>query len=172
MSPGTSSTANPLSASLLLTESSLKPSGPDPLSVTVTLVEIGVSLWFGGHRVLGLALTAQVGAMVSTTFTVNEQLLVLRVSVAPQLTDVLPKPNPVPEEGVQPVLWDTPQLSGPGCGVAKVTGVLAPVDSTVMGPGQLNGGGMVSRTVTVPVQVLVASWESVTVKVTSVPPKL
>ena len=66
MSPGTSSAANPLSASLLLTESNPKPLGPDPLSFTLTLVEMLASLWFGGHRVLGVAVAEQVGAVLST----------------------------------------------------------------------------------------------------------
>lgn len=111
------------------------------------------------------------GAIVSTTLMLKEQLAVFRVSVALQRTEVLPKGKPEPEGGKQPVLRERPQLSGSGWGVAKVTVAREFTHSAVIGAGQLSGGGIVSRTVTVPVQVLWMLWESVTVRVTLVVPK-
>src|SRR5262245_32890951 len=66
MSPGRSSAANPVSASLLTTESNSKPSGPEAASFTVTVVEMLISLWSGGHNVFRLGATEQVGAVLST----------------------------------------------------------------------------------------------------------
>src|SRR5438093_4034930 len=66
MSFGRSSVVSPESAWLLVTETRMKPAGPEPVSVTETATEIGTSLWFGGRRTLGLALQVTVGGVVST----------------------------------------------------------------------------------------------------------
>src|SRR5260221_615728 len=46
-------------------ETSVNPAGPDPSSATVTCVETGTSLLFGGQRTFGVAEHATVGGVVS-----------------------------------------------------------------------------------------------------------
>src|SRR5579864_6937356 len=56
---------SPLSGSLLVTASSVKPTGPESASATVTEMLIGTSLPFGGQRTLGFALHDTFGNVLS-----------------------------------------------------------------------------------------------------------
>src|SRR4029079_12298635 len=53
------------SGSLLVTEESVKPAGPERASVTFTVTVIGTSLWSAGYSVFGLAEQVTVGAVLS-----------------------------------------------------------------------------------------------------------
>src|SRR5215217_6748421 len=65
MSPGTSSRSVPLSASSLVTEASTNSPGPDIVSATLTFGRIVTSLWFGGHRLFGVAEQVTSGGVLS-----------------------------------------------------------------------------------------------------------
>jgi hypothetical protein len=43
----------------------LKPFGPESLSVTVTVVEMLTSLWFGGHKLFGVTVQFTTGNLAS-----------------------------------------------------------------------------------------------------------
>jgi hypothetical protein len=55
----------PLSGSLLVTETSVKPAGPERESLTLTLTFRDTSLLLGGQRMFGLAVQAIVGGVLS-----------------------------------------------------------------------------------------------------------
>src|SRR2546427_3317101 len=115
------------------------------------------------------------GGVVSRTTTLKLQLpTLLAASFAVQVTGVEPTENPEPEPRVQPLKTAVPQLSAPTMGAANVTGVVEPVHSTGATVGHVNGGGVVSCTVTVPVQEegLSQLCVGVTVNVTDVVPRL
>ena len=84
----------PLTGSLLATDVILQTGAAVQLSEVVAETVTGTILWFGGHRVLGLAVTlVMVGGVVSTTVTVAEQEAdAPLLSVAVRVTPVLPKP--------------------------------------------------------------------------------
>jgi hypothetical protein len=52
--------------SLLVAETSVNRAGPESASDTFTGTETGISLPFGGHRLIGVAEQVTTGAMVST----------------------------------------------------------------------------------------------------------
>ena len=126
-----------------------------------------------------LAGAVMFGFVVSTTLTVKLQLPTLFVgeasSLAEQVTVLLPKVNDEPEMGEHPFEVARPQLSAPTVAAANVAvAPLGPVHSFVTFVGQVMGGGVLSTTVTVPVQEVGLSQLSfgVTVKVTEVIPLL
>src|SRR5215471_4335143 len=65
MSLGTSSLLRPLSGSLLVTEISVNPAGPDSVSATVTVACSVINWWFGGQNRFGLTLHVTVGGVLS-----------------------------------------------------------------------------------------------------------
>src|SRR4029450_2717602 len=82
MSLGTSSLLSPLSGSLLVTESSVKPAGPEWRSAAVTVAWIVAKAWLGGQRRLGVALQLTTGGTLST-----KRVTVARLdSAGPSLT--------------------------------------------------------------------------------------
>src|SRR5687768_218861 len=69
MSNGLSPSPSPLSASLLVIEVSAYVA-PGQLSVTTTLASMLASLWFGGHRLVGVTETEISGGVLSITVTI------------------------------------------------------------------------------------------------------
>jgi len=111
------------------------------------------------------------GGVVSLTVTVNVHcVLLLKASVAAQVTVVTPLLKVVPEAGLQTTV--APAQLSEATGVANViTAVHKPLSvDWVMGKGQLSVGGVVSLTVTVNVHEVVLLMPSVAVQVTSVTP--
>ena len=93
MSFGTSSEL-PLSGSLLVTETSVKPFAPERASVTATLEAMSTSLWLGGQRLFGVALTVQAGAVLSSLIVtlweaVPPALVAVQVKVLPAVSAVM-----------------------------------------------------------------------------------
>lgn len=109
---------------------------------------------------------------MSTTFTFKPQEAWFdEVSVAEQLTAVVPKAKPEPEFGVQFRAGEMSQLSV-AVGELKLAVVEFPAHSAVTFEGHVMAGSVVSTTMTVPEQVLVppAPQRSVTVMLTAVVP--
>jgi hypothetical protein len=141
--------------------------------VTFTLTGTVAFFFVDTGTVLGLALSLWItGGVVSTTWTLKVQVLVLPLSsVLEQVSRVDPIGKVEPEAGVHKGVT-VEQLS---CAVAeKITGAPAgAVHSAETGlVGQLRLGSVVSETVTVPVQESQAPSASVTVRVTDVLPGL
>src|SRR5581483_6762544 len=87
------------------------------------------------------------GAVVSWTVTVNAPLRELPwLSVALQLTVVVPTGKPDPEAGVQTT--ETEPSARSLADAVHVTVVVGPVASTLIASGRASVGGVVSRTVT------------------------
>ena len=112
-----------------------------------------------------LELQVILGGRVSLTVTPNVQLLELfRLSLAVQVTLLVPSRNPVPEGGTQ-----TTGTAFPAESVAvtlKLTGVRPPVHSATMLLGQRIVGGGASTTVTLKLQELELPALSTAVQVT------
>src|SRR5689334_24915933 len=110
------------------------------------------------------------GGVVSRTVTVNEFLPMLpRVSVAWQFTVVVPKPKVEPDAGVQ-VTGRLPSTISFAVTVKLTAAPLGPVASTIMSPGSLTAGPMVSTTVTVKLPVVVRLASFVALQLTVVVP--
>jgi hypothetical protein len=140
---------------------------PEQLSLTV-----GANVTTGVLQVLVVMLAGQVivGLVVSLTVTVNEQLLVpWPVSMALQVTDVVPLANVEPLVGVQVVVTDPPQALVPVAVHLITCEQEVDVVLVVMLPGQVMvGSGACS--VTAKLQELVLPQSSVAVQVTLVLP--
>src|SRR5687767_11638996 len=94
MSFAVSPSPSPLSGSLDVIDVSAKVGFGLQTSATLTLAAIETSLWFGGQRTFGLRVKLIVGAWVSATVTVAEQVLWFPVSsVALNCTTVGPRPK-------------------------------------------------------------------------------
>src|SRR3954452_21034711 len=83
MSPAVSPSPRPLSASLLVTDLSVNPAGPDRASVTWTATVTLTGLWSAGFRLFGLAVHVTTGAVLSilTVTTLLGALLLPSASV-------------------------------------------------------------------------------------------
>src|SRR5205823_1905690 len=108
------------------------------------------------------------GAVVSTTVTEKVQVFVLcAASKAVQVTVVLPRTKVLPLAGAQ-VTLSVPSTMSVAVAVKVAVAPDGLVASFVSGAGQLTSGAVVSRTVTVKVQVLVLCAASKDVQVTVV----
>jgi hypothetical protein len=119
-----------------------------------------------------LAGTVTIGAVLSVTVTVNVFVVALpRLSVAVQLTVVVPSANVLPEALAQLVDTGLLTLLGSVAVTAKVTAAPAPdVASVVMLAGTTSVGAVVSRTVTLNDPVAVLRAASLTEQLTVVVP--
>jgi len=99
--------------SLLLTEMISQIGEASHTSPTGTLTATETILWFGGHRISGLAVTGAIlGGVVSTTITVELHSAVFpESSKALQPIEVSPSENVEPDGGVHSILTTPGQLS-------------------------------------------------------------
>src|SRR3990170_2789645 len=129
-------------------------------------VAVGIEVISAEHSPVtsGSEATSATGAFVSFTFTVKLQPLWLpALSVAVQLSGVVPSGKVEPEAGEQPVVITPPQLSE--AVASKEAGApFGPVHSAVWLSGQVMLGGVLSLTVTFAEQESEAALLSVTVK--------
>src|SRR3954465_11980331 len=97
MSPTVSPSPRPLSASLLVTDLSVNPAGPDRASVTWKATVTSTSLWFAGFRIFGLAVHVTTGAVLSilTVTTLLRALTLPAASVTVLAVDDTAVPSPL-----------------------------------------------------------------------------
>src|SRR5215218_9636125 len=148
MSPRVSPSPRPLSASLLVIETTRTVGFGSQTSLTVIDAVICASLWSGGHSVVGATVTVSFGGVVSTIFTVCVAMpLFLDSSMAVHVTVVLPR---VKEDGASFVSTGAASQTSLALAVPRTTDVpVGPVHSAVTAAGAVTVGGLVSMTSTV-----------------------
>src|SRR5262245_17731671 len=138
---------SPLSASLLVIETSLTFGFGSHVSLTVIVAVIWMSLWSGGQSTEGDSETVSSGGFVSVTCTVCVAVPVFpEASVADQLTGVSPRGKP--DCGASLTGLTEGSHTSVADAVPSATLVVSPAHSAVTSAGALTVGGVVSTTVT------------------------
>src|SRR5262245_57264572 len=148
MSLAVSPSPRPLSGSLLVIETSRTVGLGSHLSATVMFALISTSLWSGDQSTLGDTCTVSSGGTLSVMviLCVADDVLV-EASFAVHVTVVRPTGKSIPPGALFPTNGEASQISST-IGDPMSSNVFAPVHSSVLSPGALMSGAILSRTVT------------------------
>src|SRR6266545_287220 len=111
MSRAVSPSPRPLSASLLLADTSAHADGPESASARSTLSATGISLWFGGQSVAGFAEHVRVGAVLSTSTAGDRNVAWLPARSTTVTSAVRARPSPPTTSGLVGVVDSTPDTA-------------------------------------------------------------
>jgi hypothetical protein len=92
-----------------VTDTSVKPAGPDKESDTVTDAVTATSLWFGGQSTLGLTLQVTVGGVLSMFTRGDVKVALLPAASVTVTLCAIPWPSPVNSTGLGRLVTATPE---------------------------------------------------------------